>query len=278
MTAGRNIRPAARLTVRDRAILARLAQHEPLTTSELRLLFFTGPRTCRARLKLLHDLDVLTRVYPARASRGGKTEPLWFLTPHGRILIQAPARRPPGLSIPDLEHRRDVARFFLSLIQRSLEHNDEGLWSWLGERAAEQALGGAVRPDGYGRYLLPDGELTFYLELDRGTEPTSRVTAKLDAYGRALATDPDLRLANILLICPSPRRLASLARHAPTGPPWTWGSTDSHHYQLLGGPDQTERRQLEQLPLRPRDTHTRPPQSCLARRWQHEQTKAREAA
>jgi hypothetical protein len=258
--------PSLALTVRDLAILDRLAEHEPLTTSELRLLFFTGARTCRARLKLLEEAGVLCRVYPARSNRGGKSEPLWFLSPHGRHTIGAPARRTPGLSIPDLEHRRAVARFFLALVERSLAREGEGLYTWYGETSAAAGVGGGpLRPDGYGRYLLPEGELTFYLELDRGTEPARRVAAKLAAYQRALANDPETRYANVLLVCHSKRRLANLARHAPTGPPWTWATVDGDRYELL--PERQPHRAVEELPLRPRD-QVRSVDECLGRRWQ----------
>lgn len=257
--------PSLSLTLRDRAILDRLAEHEPLTTSELRLLFFTGLRTCRARLKLLEDARLLCRVYPARSSRGGKSEPLWFLAPHGRTTIGAPARRTPGLSIPDLEHRRAVARFFLTLAERSLTRTSEGLYTWYGEtRAGAGVGGGLLRPDGYGRYLLPDGELTFYLELDRGTEPGKRVAAKLAAYQRALANDPEPHYANVLLVCHSKRRLVNLARHAPAGPPWTWATVDGARYELL--PDRELCRAFDELPLRPRDPARRM-EGCLGRRW-----------
>ncbi len=208
------------VTARDREILDRLSQHEPLSTSELCLLFFTGIRACRERLVKLETQDLLTRVYPARGHRGGRTEALWFLSAHGRRMIDAPTRRPPGLSIPDLEHRRAVAAFFLGLIHRSLARPGEGVYRWLGEQQAQQGTGTTVRPDGYGRYLLADGEITFYLEIDRATEPSRRVKAKLDAYHQALAADPHCDRGNILLICDSKRRLANLARCAPPGPPW----------------------------------------------------------
>jgi hypothetical protein len=173
----------AALTIRDRELLDRLSQSEPLSTSELRLLFFSGVRTCRERLVKLEAHDLLLRVYPARSHRGGRSEALWFLSTNGRRAIGAPARRPPGLSIPDLEHRRAVARFFLALIERSLIRPGEGLCRWLGEQQAQQGTGASVRPDGYGRYLLPDGEVTFYLEVDRATEPTRRVKAGSLALG-----------------------------------------------------------------------------------------------
>jgi hypothetical protein len=268
--------PSLSLTERDLAILGRLGEHEPLTTSELRLLFFTGIRTCRARLKVLEDARLLCRVYPARSSRGGKSEPLWFLTPHGRRTIGAPSRRPPGLSIPDLEHRRAVARFFCALVEGSLGREGEGLYTWYGEsRAAAGVGGGPLRPDGYGRYLLPEGEITFYLELDRGTEPGKRIAAKLAAYQRALANDPEPEYANVLLVCHSKRRLANLAEHAPEGPPWTWGSVGGERYQLL--PGRKQERAFAKLPLRHRDPDRRL-DDCLGRRWRSSVVVTSEAA
>jgi hypothetical protein len=234
------------VTVRDRELLDRLSQSEPLSTSELCLLFFTGVRTCRERLVKLEAHDLLLRVYPARSQRGGRSEALWFLSPNGRRTIGAPARRPPSLSIPDLEHRRAVAQFFLALIDRSLARPDEGVYRWLGEQQAQQGTGASVRPDGYGRYLRPHGEITFYLEVDRATEPARRVKAKLDAYKQALAADPRRELGNVLLLCDGRRRLVNLARCAPAGPPWVWGSTDREHYELL--PAREQQRRFDQLP------------------------------
>jgi Replication-relaxation len=251
-------------TVRDQELLDRLSQHEPLSTSELHLLFFTGLRTCRRRLTKLETYDLLTRVYPTRAHRGGCTEALWFLSQHGRRMIGAPGRRPPGLSIPDLEHRRDAAAFFFALIERSLTRREEGLYSWLGEQQAQQGTGATVRPDGYGRYLLPDGEITFYLEIDRGSEPARRIKAKLDSYRQALAADPHRDRGNILLVCQGQRRLSNLARCAPPGPPWVWGTTDRERYTLLPGRDQ--QRAFCELPAGPRQPGRRAA-DCLGRRW-----------
>lgn len=251
------------LTERDREILGRLAEHEPLSTSELCLLFFTGGRSTRLRLCRLEDSGLLERVYPARSRRGGGTEALWFLSSAGRQAVGAPQRRPPGLSIPDLEHRRAVARFFLRLVERSLSRRDEGLWSWLGERSAERALGGAVRPDGFGRYLLSGGEILFHLELDRGTEPGRRVGDKLRRYPRALANDEKREFVNVLLVCRGAGRLANLARQAPDGPPWFWGTTDGEHYRLLPRGDE---RPFEELPALPRDA-SRCVELCLGKRW-----------
>jgi hypothetical protein len=251
------------LTRRDREILGQLAEHEPLLSSELCLLFFTGARSTRLRLSHLEDIGLLERIYPARSRRGGGTEALWFLSAEGRRAVGAPQRRPPGLSIPDLEHRRAVARFFARLVKRSLTRSEEGLWSWRGERTSERALGGAVRPDGFGRYLLPAGEIIFYLELDRGTEPGGRVGDKLRRYPPALANDGKREFANVLLVCGSAARLTNLARQTPAGPPWFWGTVDAQRYRLL---PRGEERSFDALPALPRDPG-RSVELCVGKRW-----------
>lgn len=254
---------AARLTDRDHELLLRLAEHEPLTTSELQLLFFTGESRCRRRLRLLEEDGLLTRVFPARTRRGGGTEALWFLSAEGRRLVGAPGRRAPGLSIPDLEHRRAVARFFCALVERSLRRPGEGLYTWLGERAAERGLDRACRPDGYGRYLFPHGEVSFYLEVDRGTEQQARLREQLAAYGRALASAENLALANVLLLVTGGRRLRALDGPALKGPPWIWASTGGECYRLLSG---REERAFAELPAWPRDPRRRIA-DCLGKRW-----------
>lgn len=255
----------ARLTERDQALLQQLGEHEPLATSELRLLFFSGVSRCRRRLRHLETHDLLQRVYPARTSRGGGSEALWFLTSEGRRLLELPTRREPGLSIPDLDHRRAVAQYMLGLVQQSLSEEGEGLYTWLGEQAAARALAGACRPDGYGRYLHPGGEISFYLELDRGTEPAHRLRDKLTAYSRALAQARQPEYGNVILLLPGARRLRSLDDPALAGPPWLWASTDGQYYRLLGSEGDT--RPLSRLPARPRHP-ARCLGECLGRRWQ----------
>src|SRR6266508_2884742 len=131
--------PLPALTERDHALLAQLAEHEPLATSDLLLLFFTGARTCRVRLAQLEQQQLLVRVYPT-AGRKGTSEALWFLTAEARALLGVPTRRAPSLSLPDLDHRRAVARFICQLVERSLQRPGEGLWrlrstSWQMKRA-----------------------------------------------------------------------------------------------------------------------------------------------
>ena len=112
--------------------------------------------------------------------------------------------------------------------------------------------------------FISGGEVTFYLEIDRATEPARRVKAKLDAYRQALAADPHRDRGNILLVCVSRRRLSNLARCAPPGPPWVWGSTDAEHYTLL--PAREQQRAFTELPAGPRHAEHRV-EDCLGRRW-----------
>jgi len=254
----------ARLTERDRALLAQLGEHEPLATGQLCLLFFTGISRCRRRLAQLEAHELLLRVFPARSCRGGGSEALWFLAPEGRRLLELPGRRPPGLSLPDLEHRRAVASYMLSLVKHSITRDREGLYVWLGEQSAARALAGACRPDGYGRYLHPQGEISFYLELDRGTETAHRLKEKLAAYSRALARASGAEYGNVILLVPGPRRLSTLNDADLVGPPWLWASTDGQTYRLLGTEGDT--RPLSSLPARPREPARRVA-DCLGRRW-----------
>lgn len=200
-------------------------------------------------------------------------EALWFLSTEGRRLLGAPGRRGPGLSLPDLEHRRAVARFFCALVEHSLTRSDQGLWSWHGERRCHDAHHGQLRPDGYGRYLHPHGEISFYLELDRGTEPQTRLRAKLDAYLHQLAGSEDARYANVLLIVQGRRRLRGLLNDpALDGPPWLWASTDTDRYALLAS---AEERGFIELPAFPRDSKRRL-EDCLGRHWQQLNQRPRE--
>jgi hypothetical protein len=65
-----------------------------------------------------------------------------------------------------------------------------------------------VRPDGYGRWRLGDREVDFFLEYDRGTEPTDRLAAKLAAYQELV--DASEIPTPVLFWLPTPGREASV--------------------------------------------------------------------
>lgn len=120
-----------------------------------------------------------------------------------------------------------------------------------------------MRPDGFGRYLARGGEVIFYLELDRGTEPGRRVGDKLRRYPPALANDEKRSHVNVLLVCDSAARLANVARQAPAGPPWCWGTIDAERFRPL---PRGEERPFDELPALPRNP-ARPVHLCLGKRW-----------
>ena len=179
------------VTVRDRELLDRLSQHEPLSTSELHLLFFSGLRTCRRRLSRLEAADLLVRVFPTRSTRGGSAEALWFLSPNGRRVIGAPARRLPGLSIPDLEHRRAGAHFFLALIERSLNRPGEGLYAGSASSRHRKAPGRACARTGTAATCCPRARSlstwssTVAASLPAGSRASSTTTVKHSRPTRA---------------------------------------------------------------------------------------------
>src|SRR5881398_1739836 len=72
-------------------------------------------------------------------------------------------------------HDLEANAFFVALARASAPLLDQGLYHWVGERGCWRAYQEAHElgpiPDGWGRYLLPEGEIIFFLEWDRGTVP-----------------------------------------------------------------------------------------------------------
>jgi hypothetical protein len=84
-----------------------------------------------------------------------------------------------------LEHDLGVAGFFAGLALTSRDLPNQGLYAWLGDdeiRRTYAQLGGRAAPDGWGRYLAADREITFHLEWDTGTETPQRLTEKVRGY------------------------------------------------------------------------------------------------
>ncbi|MBL7491179.1 replication-relaxation family protein [Frankia sp. AgB1.9] len=207
MTAHRAARPAAdrlvweagsRLTPRDRWLLAMLAEHQVLTGAQITQLAYTNPRTAQSRLALLHGLDVLDR---ARHYYGPRTGPYHYtLGPTGARLLAAER----GTTLADLGYRRDHLLTLLNSprlahlvgtngLFTALAHTSrtlpekEGLTAWWPETRAAAMWGQFIRPDGYGTWHTAHRRLDFHVEYDTGTEPLTRVLAKLPGYAR-LAT------------------------------------------------------------------------------------------
>ena len=135
-----------------------------------------------------------------------------------------------------LRHLRETNSFFSRLVHACKQtRNGTELMLWLGERRASMA---GVRPDGMGSVRHPSGSISFWLELDLGTETHDRLADKLHGFARSIYTPEDEPHA-VLFCFPSQERetrarralfepesllvaTTSLERHraAPLGPIW----------------------------------------------------------
>jgi Replication-relaxation len=222
------------LTPRDRLLLSWLAEHYLLSTDQVARALFDSLRTAQQRLTILHRRHVLDRFVDARADGAMATRYLYTLGPDGlRLHPDAwhdPDRlglKPPRTSLeradriarsPALRHLLGVNQFFVDLHHHTRHHAQSRLLRWWSEQHAtavyNKQLGsgrtvrrGGVYPDGHGIWAAHTRQVAFFVEHDRGTEPLSRVVAKLKGYERLARTGP--RYA-VLLWVPHPIREAGL--------------------------------------------------------------------
>jgi len=212
---------ARRLTERDRELCRLLAEHRVLTTWQLAELAFPSLDTAEHRLVILHRLGVVDRFRPLR--RRGSAPYHYTLGPAGAAVLAAEQ----GVAVRRFGYRRDrlvrlagspqlahlvgVNGFFCALARTARQHHGTSLLAWWPAQRCAQRWGALVRPDGYGRWREDGlGEVDFFLEYDRGTEPTPRLAAKLAGYA-------DLAHASgiatpLLVWLPTPAREAAARR------------------------------------------------------------------
>lgn len=218
---------ATSLTERDKRICLDIHQHRFLTTHQaLRLHFDSYPRA-RSRLHRLFQLRVLDRFRPRRATG---SHPHYYVLDEVGIQVVAANMgvvtkelkydRLAALAqvfSPRLRHMTEVNDFFTRLVGASRRSGGRHhLSSWLGERGCFSVWRGLVHPDGYARLESDGNAVSFFLELDGGTEPGRRLHQKLDRYS-SVAGMPEAPEA--LLFCfPSEKREAAARKHlAPCG-------------------------------------------------------------
>jgi hypothetical protein len=224
---------SARLTARDRWLLRMLHEHRVLTTAQVTQLAFGTTRAATARMTTLYQYRAVDRFRPL-APAG--SSPLHFILDEaGAMLLAAEDGITPG----DLGYRRD--RSMAIALSPRLAHDTgangiftalaaaarassgrQGLERWWGERRCAATWGGHARPDGYGRWTeqlpgRPAGTVDFFLEYDTGSEPLTRVTAKLAGYA-ALAARTGITTP-VLFHLRSPAREAALQRRLAGPPP-----------------------------------------------------------
>jgi Replication-relaxation len=220
-TPQRVARLAGRLTDRDRMLCRLLAEHRVLTTGQLADLAFPNTDTAEHRLVILHRLGVVDRFRPHR--RHGSAPYHYVLGPAGAAMLAAER----GVTVKQLGWRRDrllglatsqqlahlvgVNGFFCALARAARQQPGAVLVAWWPAQRCAARWGSLVHPDAYGRWREQGvGEVDFFLEYDRGTEPTARLTGKLTGYADlAHATGIPTPL---LVWLPTPAREAAARR------------------------------------------------------------------
>lgn len=257
----------SRITPRDRHLLTLLAEHRTFTTEQLAALAFGTLGRARNRLNTLHSRDVLDRF--RHYQRPGSQSWRWTLGPLGAALVAAsrgePLPRPSAVrdatarlaTSPTLGHLLAVNGFFVALTAHARHHDHTDLTAWCNEQQARDAAGNLARPDGHGVWTAAGRRVPFWLEMDLGTEPLSRVAGKLDGYVHLAGTRHGFP---VLFWLPSAIREANLHAHLartqlPTGVVVATGAAD--HAADHGGPagpvwhlagQPAARRTLAQLP------------------------------
>jgi len=208
------------LTPRDTAILGALHAYRYLDRYQLQGLFFEVPRSCQYRLAWLaeHDLVHAWRavIRPGHIRRAT----IYLLSTHGARAIADWRDEDLRIYVERADHaarRRhhivhDLAanQLFVDLALATRGLRDGGLYHWVGEHGVIRAYGedrdrGPI-PDGWGRLLLPHGELLLHLEWDRGSEQTRRLHAKVAAYARYFRDQPEASCNQVLFVGPTDER------------------------------------------------------------------------
>ncbi|MEV6639641.1 replication-relaxation family protein [Amycolatopsis sp. NPDC051371] len=192
---------AARLTVRDKWLLALLHEHRVLTTNQIQDAAFPSDRSTRQRLRDLYLWRAVSRFQPFQQL--GSAPMHYVLGPAGAAVLAAEH----GLEVKELGYRHDRAMgiahnqrlthtvgvndFFTSLIARTRyapAATAETLVTWWSESRCARHFGDLTIPDGYGRWRAGRDkavrEVEWFLEFDTGTESLTKVGRKLHGYAR----------------------------------------------------------------------------------------------
>lgn len=193
------------LTPRDLWLTHMLHEHRVLTTRQIASLAYTSLRSAQRRLRTLHRHGVLDSFRPL--TQTGSAPEHYALGPAGAAVLAAHAGcdltdlgwRPSHTGriaySPSLGHDLGVNELLVHLAAHGRTTPDTGLSVWLSERSCARRWGDIVRPDAYAHYREGDRTLPFFLEYDTGSQPLSRVEAKLTGYAAfttATSTRPAL--------------------------------------------------------------------------------------
>lgn len=231
----------SRLTGRDRRLLRLLAEHRVLTTDQLVALLFPNRSIAQHRLVKLWRWHAVDRFrHPGRDAL--RTTWRYTLGPAGAAVLAAETgATPPRPAVVrdrtlrlaathpnQLAHLLGANDLFAALAAHARRHPEHRLDTWLGETAATVACGRLARPDGLGVWTHHTRRVVFCLEYDTGSEPLTRVAAKLAGYAD-LADAGGPRLGGhsehghigaftVLIHLHSPARETALHRQLQTNP------------------------------------------------------------
>src|SRR5215468_2152698 len=183
----------SRVTARDRWLLAMLAEHRVLTTTQVAVAAFGSERVARARLQMLRNFRAVVGLRP----RGGPgSRPWhWALDEAGARLLAAEDgvelkwRRDHALAVlaaGTLPHTVGVNGVGIGLVAYARGCAGARLVAWWGERRTGEAVGDRVRPDGYLHWqdgpggLGGGGGVECFVEFDTGTESHKVLVGKAE--------------------------------------------------------------------------------------------------
>jgi hypothetical protein len=250
------------LTDRDLRLLGLLYDHQVLTTDQVTRLLFGNERTCQVRLGRLEALGLLTHFRFHRLG-GGSYGYRWLLDHDGQRFCAARAGEPEpaakasaarvtSLSAsPRLNHLLAVNEFFVRLANHARTHSHTRLDRWWSEKyTTKQFHKILLQPDGHGLWAEHERTVGFWLEVDTGSEPLTRVISKLDTY-RKVANAGGPRYP-VLFWLSSPAReehLHRLLRMRDSGVVTATATAESHPAEAVWLPsDGHERVYLAELP------------------------------
>lgn len=176
-------------TDRDLELLELVHEHRVFTTGQLEALFFTAPQLAR-RLLILYRHAALLRSRPwtptGSAPWHGSSAP-----PAPPFSLPATASRSPTSATTPVQQSGSACSRSSATSSASTSSSPASVpvpatvrmrgWWRGGQRNAAYGRG-ATRPDAYGRWREDGLEVDFFLEHDTGTEPLTKVAAKLAGY------------------------------------------------------------------------------------------------
>jgi len=215
---------AAALTLRDVAILSALDQYRYLDTAQIEALYYTGQRRCELRLSLLRQRGLLARWIALKPPGWCQMPSVYALSSLGARILATWRGEDPRPLLARSEHARthrahvvhdlEANSLFVLLAAASRSIPGEGLHAWVGEdtcRRVYRSRGARLTPDGWGRYLVGDRQILFFLEWDRGTESPKRIREKVGDYVRHFAGRRHANLNHVLFVTPRRSRELTVA-------------------------------------------------------------------